>query len=196
MDTPTTQEKFISADAFWELMQTPEYADRDVELLNGVIIERGEFSMSRPAALHGVVAASITHYLFGFVKSEDSGFVTIESGYILLVNPDGQDTVVGPDVAFIRRERLPDGLPAGHIPMPPDFAVEISSPNDTIHKISEKVAAYLKAGTAIVWVVNPDFQTVTVHYPGTIAAYDINGVLDGGDVLPGFTLPVRDIFPA
>ncbi|MBC8100440.1 MAG: Uma2 family endonuclease [Armatimonadetes bacterium] len=190
MDTPTTQEKFISADAFWELMQTPEYADKNVELIDGVIVE-----MSRPGGSHGKAAIKIGRYLDSFVETHGLGDVTAEAGYVLFKNPDGKDMIVGPDVAFIRRDRLPDGLPAGHIPMPPDLAVEISSPNDTMGKIRDKVAAYLKAGTALVWVVDPDFQTVTVHHAGGIAAYDINSVLDGGDVLPGFTLPVRDIFP-
>jgi Uma2 family endonuclease len=69
------------------------------------------------------------------------------------------------------------------------------SPGDTADQINTKVLRYLEAGTRLIWVVYPSSRTVTVFKSANDSAIiDISGVLDGGDVLPGFTLPVRDIF--
>ncbi|MBC8100441.1 MAG: Uma2 family endonuclease [Armatimonadetes bacterium] len=191
MDTPTTQEKFISADAFWDIIQTPEYADKNVELIEGVIVE-----MSPTSWKHGNIALFIATPLQLFVVARKLGYVSVEAGYLLFKNPDGKDTIRAPDVSFAKQERAPQGIPdEGYVPYPPDLAVEVVSPNDKMREISTKVGEYLRAGTPLVWIVDPYTQTVIVHRLGSIAAYDVNGILDGGDVLPGFTLPVRDIFP-
>jgi Uma2 family endonuclease len=99
-----------------------------------------------------------------------------------------------PDCAFVSRKRQAQPPPAAYNPIPPDLAVEVLSPSNTPDEIAIKVDNYLRAGT-VVWVVNGDAQRVTVHRPD--AAPKTSGIedtLDGGDVLPGFTLPVRDIF--
>jgi Uma2 family endonuclease len=186
------QTQFISAEAFQEIASRPENAEKSLELIEGVIVE-----MSRPSWLHGVVTGEIYLYMRLFVKEHALGYVSVEAGYILLTSSEGKATVVGPDVAFVRLERAPNGLPkSGFAPFPPDLAVEIISPNDTVYEINEKIALYLRAGTRLVWVVDPSSSRVTVHQPNQVPViYDTTGILDGGDVLPGFQLPVRDIFP-
>lgn len=183
--------QFISAETFWEIANQPENADKLLELIEGIMVE-----MPRPGGLHGKTVTKIARYLDAFVEANDLGDVTVETGYILFINPDGKDTVLGPDVGFIRRERIPEGVDSSWVPFPPDLAVEVISPNDKAGEISEKIKAYLRAGTQMVLMVDSILQTVIVHQPNkSPMIYDINGVFDGGAVLPGFNLPIRDIFP-
>jgi Uma2 family endonuclease len=112
-----------------------------------------------------------------------------DGGYILSSNPH---TVVSPDVGFHRGEPSPD---RGFYPRPPDLAVEVISPTDRKSDIAEKQALYAKAGVPLVWWVDPERKTVTVHRlsqaPEVIEA---TSVLVGGAVLPGFELDLRNIF--
>jgi Uma2 family endonuclease len=183
------QEKLVSAAEFLELANSPEYADTPVELVEGVIV-----TISHPKPEHGVNVVRVSSPMFVHVDERDLGYVTSDSGYILFTNPDGRDTVRGPDIAFVAKERLPNGLPDDFIPFAPDLAVEVVSPNDKVFEVEEKVTEYLRAGTKIVWVVSSYLKIVTVYTSRGITVYDINGTLDGGDVLPGFRLPVAAIF--
>jgi Uma2 family endonuclease len=103
-----------------------------------------------------------------------------------------------PDVAFIARERLPGGfLPRQAIPdLAPDLAVEVLSESDTPAEIDQKLREYFESGTRLAWVVDPRARTAAVyHAPGDPAfVLDEAGRLDGEGVLPGFTLPVADLF--
>ena len=114
-------------------------------------------------------------------------------GFKLASNPD---TVREPDVAFVRRDRIPEtGVPDGFWPGPPDFAIEIRSPGDRQAAITAKVADYLARGVRVVWVVDPSTKTVTIHRrhiaPLILGAGD---TLDAGDVVPGFACEVGRIF--
>ena len=131
--------------------------------------------------------------LFGFVRSHKLGTVYVESGYILRRGPD---TVRGPDISFLSRERAAAVRGRrGFAPFAPDMAVEIRSPSNTTAEIAAKTNEYLEAGTRLVWVVDPPSQTVRVHEPGRAPrAVPAEGVLHGGDVLPGFTLPLAELF--
>lgn len=184
------QEKLISADEFWEISHHPDFADKSLELVEGVLVV-----MSRPGVEHGIITGETYLHARLFVGEHDLGYVTVESGYILFKNPDGRDTVRGPDVAFVAKERAPNGFTEGYAPFAPDLAVEVISPNDLVYDVEEKVDEYLRAGTRLVWVISPRSKTVTVYTPTSIRVVDINGTLDGGDVLPGFSLPVKAIFP-
>ncbi|NWG17273.1 MAG: Uma2 family endonuclease, partial [Chloroflexi bacterium] len=78
-----------------------------------------------------------------------------------------------------------------------DLAVEVKSPTDSKRELRQKAEAYLRFGTKIVWLVFPDEQRVEVYVPDDdVREFDMNGTLDGGEVLPGFALPVSQIFPA
>lgn len=116
-----------------------------------------------------------------------------EAGFMLATNPD---TVYGPDVSFVRRERIPAaGLPEGFWPGAPDLAVEIRSPQDRRRDVTRKVDAYLAGGTLLVWVVEPQKEHITAYRrlsaPTTLGLDD---TLDAGDVVPGFRCAVRQIF--
>jgi Uma2 family endonuclease len=154
---------------------------------------RGTLVMMVPAgADHGGIANEIAFRLTEFVKPRKLGRVfAAETGFFLFRDPD---TVRAPDAAFVRAGRPPS--PArGYYPGAPDLAVEVLSPDDRPKEVREKVAEWLRGGTSVVWVVDPAARTATVHEPGreprTMSESD---ALRGGDVLPGFELPVREIF--
>lgn len=156
---------------------------------------RGELIQMPPAShQHSKLAIRIGRKLGNYVEEHQLGDVTgADGGYILSRNPD---VVVAPDAAFVRADRLPpqDDMPT-YPELAPDLAVEVVSPSDRMNDVSDKVMLYLDAGTRLVWVVQPRFKTVTVHYPDRSAkTFTVEDELDGGDVLPGFTLAVVDLF--
>lgn len=95
----------------------------------------------------------------------------------------------------MREEKIPDELPKDFLGQAPDIAVEVVSPSDRMADVNAKVAEYLAAGTSLVWVVEPGRKTVTAYNADRSARLLIEGdELDGGDVLPGFKLPLSEIF--
>jgi len=153
----------------------------------------GELRMMMPPGFqHGRVAARLTTLLLNHADAAGLGTVTAaETGFLLAHAPD---TVRAPDVAFVRSERV---LAAGqgYFPGAPDLAVEVLSPNDRPGYVREKVAEWLEAGAQAVWVVDPRERTVTVHEAGPEPLLlGEDDLLSGGPLLPGFEIPVRDIF--
>jgi len=156
---------------------------------------RGELRVMSPAGKwHGAVAMRLGTRLFLFAEAHDLGLVfAAETGFVLARNPD---TVLAPDVSFVRKDRLGDVTTRGFFEGPPDLAVEVLSPDDTKAKVQEKVSCWLDHGTRLLWVVDPRTRRVAVHHPRREAlALDASAVLDGEDVLPGLLLPVSDLWP-
>jgi Uma2 family endonuclease len=144
---------------------------------------------------HGDVESCLDEMLRRHVRAHRLGRVFVgDPGFLLARDPD---TVLAPDIAFIRRERIPAQLPKGAFwPGPPTLAVEVASPNDTLREIDEKAHAWLDAGTQLVWVVNPAWRTVTVYCPTTDPkTLTEDDDLDGEGVVPGFRCRVADLFP-
>ena len=155
---------------------------------------RGRLVVSEPPGeYHGSIAVTIGAELRAFVRPRKLGRVTVESGCVVERAPD---TVRGPDVSFVRRERAPRGEARdGFVEGAPDLAVEIYSPSDRAGKVLRKVREYLAGGAGLVWVVYPRKRLVVVHTPdGGKRMVREPESLDGGDVLPGFTLPVAEVF--
>ena len=157
------------------------------ELIKGVMFE---------ASLSGM-RASVTAMMIGArlalqVQVNHLGFVPgSEGGFILSRDPD---SVVAPDVGFVRADRLSEGVPAGYVPFPSDFAIEVISPTDTSADIERKQRLYESAGVRLVWWVDPAREVVTVYRPGANAqVVGVDGSLDGGDVVPGFALNLADL---
>jgi Uma2 family endonuclease len=129
-----------------------------------------------------------------FVKTHGLGVVFgAETGFKLTSDPD---TVRAPDLAFVRRERIPpEGMPQGFWPGAPDLAVEVVSPSDTYTAVEEQVREWLDAGTRLVLVVNPRTRTVTVHASQTqVTRLTESDLLTGGEVLPGLSCRVAELF--
>jgi Uma2 family endonuclease len=101
-----------------------------------------------------------------------------------------------PDVAWIRKDKLPGGRPyAGHCRAVPDLIVEVVSPNDDAEQLQAKLAEFRAAGVPLLWVVYPGSRQVEViHDDGTARYLAESDALDGGDVLPGFSCQVADLF--
>jgi Uma2 family endonuclease len=181
----TTGTRLITADELWVMPG----GDQRRELV------RGELRMMAPSGGdHGGVTNNIAFLLTAHVKAHGLGQVfAAETGFRLKQSPD---TVRGADVSFIRADRIPpQGRPKGYWEIPPDLAVEVLSPADTMQEIEDKVDDYLSAGTRAVWVVNPRRRTVTVHQIGIRPAVVGEGdALDAGDIVPGFRCNVTDIF--
>ncbi len=156
---------------------------------------RGELIKMSPAShQHGRIALNFTTPLDQFVRVHQLGAVyAAETGFKLAADPD---VVRAPDAAFVRRERVEAvGQTAGFWPGAPDLAAEVVSPGDTYAQVADKIADWLDAGTRLVVVVNPSTQTVALHRSRHhIRILTTDDVLDGGDVVPGWALPVRDIF--
>jgi Uma2 family endonuclease len=188
------QEKVHTVEELWELSHRSEYVDKRLELSEGRLIV-----MSPAGWKHGGIASKLDRKIGDFVEEHDLGITTAaETGYILYKNPDpdGKDTVRAPDIGCIAAARLPSGdIPDGYVPFAPDLAVEVVSPHDDPEDIHKKVTEYLKFGTRLVWVFYPKSRSVGAYTPTSFRSIDIDGVLDGGDVLPGFKVAVRDIFP-
>jgi Uma2 family endonuclease len=132
-------------------------------------------------------------YLSAYVDEHKLGYVTAaETGYILTENPL---TVRAPDVGFIARSRMPSPIPPRYIPLAPDLAVEVVSPGDSAREIQDKALDYLRAGTSLIWIIYPESQTAnSFGLEGSAQPIESEGTLDGGEVLPGFHLPLRDVF--
>ena len=156
---------------------------------------RGELRQTTPSGYaHGVMVGNLTAALGAFVRAHQLGHIcAAETGFKISRQPD---TVRAPDIAFIRQARRgSDPLPEGFYEGAPDLAVEVLSPSDTLPHVEEKVGQWLRAGCAMVWVVNPKNRSVTVHKAAE--AERMLGeaeTLDGDELLPGFAIAVADIF--
>jgi Uma2 family endonuclease len=168
-----------------ELLQPniPEHA----ELVRGVLVVR-----EPPGFRHADITARVTTALSIYVLAHDLGLVLSgDAGFKLATNPD---TVRGADVAFVRRERLPDPLPVGFAPFAPELVVEILSPGDRPGETLAKVADWLSAGTPLVWLIDAERRLARVYRAdGTQTTLDAAGMLDGEDVLPGFGCTLASI---
>jgi len=146
----------------------------------------------------GGTASGLAHWIgvlvTQFVRPCRLGLVTGADGtYIILRDPD---TVLVPDIAFVRWDRLPGRTaPDKYIPVPPDLAIEVRSPSDEPGEIAKKLDLYQRAGVPLVCWVDPTRRTVTVYRLGQPPVELHEGdELDADDVLPGFRLPLADIF--
>ena len=156
---------------------------------------RGELRKMSPSGHeHGRIAMRLAVRLAQHVEEHDLGAVyAAETGFFLATDPD---LVRAPDAAFVRRERVEQARRRhGFWQGAPDLAAEVISPSDTYGEVDEKVCDWLDAGTRLVVVVDPRTGTVTPYRSRTeIRMLTGDDVLDGGDVVPGWKLPVRDLF--
>ena len=170
-----------------EVFALPE-SDVQYELVRGTLRE-----VPMAGWQHGSVEANIIGILINDSVARGTGrTVSGDTAFVLARDPD---TVRIPDVAFVRHERLPPPLVSGRAALAPDLAVEIRSPNDRPGEVQRKVADYFAAGVQLVWLVEPDEQTVEVWTPGGLdRRCTAAETIDGGTVIPGFRCPVARFF--
>lgn len=163
-----------------------------VELIDGILVQKA------CGWGKGVVSARVGFTVAAFDFDHNLGVVSGGKGPIRL----RADLVRMPDVSLIRWDSVDDPEeienPAGaFLEYPPDLAVEVLSPGNTQREMEIKLEEYAKAGVKLVWYVDPERKEVDVYPKGNAKrkkTVGITGTLDGGDVLPGFTLPVAKIF--
>ena len=178
----TTAQKLMTAE---ELMLLPDNGYRQ-ELVRGVLIE-----MPPPGKRHGLVSTRFGAAISNYADANDYGWVGDYHGYRLESNPD---TVRAPDVAWYA-----PGHPAEHTDgypeLAPDLAVEIKSPSDTSRMVVERARMWLDFSSREVWYGDPESTTVTRYRPGAEPeVLSEDDILDGGDLLPGFSIEVWQLF--
>ena len=184
------QEKLYTVEDLWEFAHQPENNELRMELVEGVI-----YTMPPAGGEHGEIGANLLIEIGTHIRQNQLGHVTTaETGYILFTNESGKPTVRAPDVGYISYARMPDRLPPTYIVLPPDLAVEVVSPNDGAEDIESKINHYLRAGVRMVVFVYPATRTVNVYRGTSVLRLSGDDVIDFGDVLPGFSLKVSEIF--
>ena len=169
-----------------ELFAMPHDGSR-YELVKGELRK-----MSPSGGEHGAVVFNLSGLLAPHLKVIGQGFGA-ETGFKIASAPD---TVRAADIAFVRRERIPEaGIPKNFWELAPDLVVEVVSPGDTYNEVVEKVKDWLDAGTRAVWIVNPRQRVVSVYRSTKDATVLSEGdELEGGEVVPGFRCKVSEIF--
>ena len=146
------------------------------ELIRGELRER-----VLPGGLYGSTTSRLSYYAGSVIMGGDLGTAfAAGTGFLVGRNPD---TVLAPDFAFVAKDRLPSPLPKSYVPVVPDIVLETRSPNDTKKEVADKVALWLELGVRLVWELNPQTRILGE-----------NDTLDGGDVLPGLSVPISRLF--
>lgn len=178
------QTRRYTVEEFDEWVMRPENADHDYEYIGGEIVE----VVSNNESSH--IAAILTTYIGMYLLTNKIGWHTgSDGGYTI-----GDQRYI-PDVAVVlnvRQSRPPD---TAYNPEPPDLAVEVISPTDSPSDLALKVSNYNLAGVTV-WVADPAKKIINIHPPAKSPnTLTVKDTLTGGDILPGFAVPVRDIFP-
>jgi Uma2 family endonuclease len=153
----------------------------------------GKIIMTPAGGEHGGISLTLASLLLAYVKPRKLGMAMESSTGFGLPNGD----VLAPDASFISRERLTGrgGPPKKYFDGAPDLAIEVKSPNDRWPALESKMHLYFAHGCRLAWIVDPSDQTVRVYRsPDAYTVATAGQSLDGGDVLPGFTVEVDEIF--
>lgn len=181
-----TATKLLTAKEF-ALRPDPSDGSRE-ELVRGEVV-----TMPQPSFRHAEVAAQVGFLLKSFLQGKNLGRVVSETGVRTEQDPD---SVRGPDVSYWSFERLPQDQVIDVWPMVvADLCVEVRSPSNSIRALRDKATEYINAGVRMVWVIEPDDRSVTVYRKRGrgVTLWD-DELIDGEDVLPGFTCPVSRLF--
>lgn len=183
-----TQERVYTVDDVWRLEQANENPLEKYYLIDGELCIK-----MAPTELHGEIATLISHYLLSYALPRDLGRVGGEVGFH---PPDYRGTVLLPDVSFISKARMARRARDSYVPHMPDLAVEVISKSQSWSQVRRKAETYLRHGTTLVWLIDPRAKRAEVWRGGTEQREVIqhDGELSGGDILPGFRLPLRRIF--
>jgi Uma2 family endonuclease len=172
-----------------ELLAMPTGMGKRYELV------AGELRVMSPAGWrHGKIVLRLSARLAAHVDLHDSGIAFgAETGFRLASDPD---TVRAPDISFVAKRNIPEQEPKdGFWPGAPDLVVEVLSPGDRSGEVDEKIDAWLAAGCAAVWIVNPKLKSVTVYRSRSdVKVLSTDDVLQGDPVVPGFSCSVDELF--
>jgi len=169
---------------FEEFVSLPENSERRLELVDGVIHER--------------FTTEYIGYLIGTIGAEIKTFVRRKGRTTVRVMHHGkgdEQNALLVDIAYTSPERVQPLVKKGSVPQMPDLAVEVKSPYDSITKMRRKAEIYLQNGARMVWLIYPEQQLVEVYQPEVdIQILQVGNTINGGEVLPGFSMAVSDVF--
>ena len=185
------KDRVYTVDDIWRLEQQPLNPADKYYLIDGELLTK-----MAPSELHGDIAMRLGAHLFQYVEERELGRVTTEVGFH---PPDDRLTVLLPDVAFTRKSRTAQPARSSYVPYMPDLAVEIISPSQSLAQTRRKAEVYLRHGAALVWLVDPAAKFAEAWRRGADGALASERIaaedeLNGGDILPGFQLPLVRIF--
>ena len=155
-----------------------------LELLNGEVVQK-----TMPGPRHSATVFELARLIGNFLHEHP-----IARGDTELRHRSQDDWVFLPDICVTRREHWTKGV-TGPVEVMPDLAIEVLSPDDRASRIAERMDFYLRAGTQLVWVIDPELENVTIYRPGMPAEFRRGtGTLDATPVLPGFSLDLDALF--
>jgi Uma2 family endonuclease len=188
LETPevvTPEKKVWTDEAFMALPDDGQH----YEIVNGELVDIGNSGV-----LHGYVCSLLLGALISYVLPKQLGVILDSSTAFKMKNGNKRS----PDITFFAKERLQGmtELPTGFLEGAPDLAVEVLSPGNTVEEIHDKLVEYFENGTRLAWVIHPSEKYVLVYRSAQEPDRLLKSVdsLDGEDVIPGFTLPVADLF--
>ncbi|MDX2162446.1 MAG: Uma2 family endonuclease [bacterium] len=179
-----TQTQRVTVDEFESFLTLPENHERLFELIDGEIIEKV------PTQQHGFIVAWIASLLINFVVPRHLGRVGVEIRHRMAGETHNARI---PDIAYYAQAPDPV-IKSGTVPYMPDLAIEVKSPDDALKAMREKAKYYLANGCKRVWLVLPDQRLVEVVTLMDETILTADELLDGGDVLPGFSITVAELF--
>lgn len=177
------QTKPMTVEEFDQFALLPENAHRLLEFIGGKVVEvvSNGYSSELGMLIGSFLTVFVHQHGLGRVTGADGGYWVAGERYI-------------PNAAFISKAKQPEPPREAYNPNPPDLAVEVLSPSNTPSDIRLKIVNYLRAGT-VLWVFDPDEKRVEIYAPGKAPlVLGMDGVIDGGEALPGFRLAVKDVF--
>ena len=184
-----TQERVYTVDDVWRLEQEPRHPTEKYYLIDGELCIK-----MAPTESHGEVASEVARHLGNYAVPRDLGRVGVEVGF----HPPGDRfTALLPDVSFISKARMTKRALSSYVPLMPDLAVEVVSPSQSLAQVRRKAEVYLRHRTELVWLIDPEARTAEVWRRGSEQrdSIDAEGELSGGAILPGFSLPLKRLFP-
>jgi len=171
-----------------EFMALPKDGHR-YEIVNGELVDMGS-----SGALHGYVCSLLVAALASYVLPKKLGVILDSSTAFKMKNGNRRS----PDISFFAKERLQGmtELPTGFLDGAPDLAIEVLSPGNTVEEIHDKLVEYFENGTRLAWIIHPSEHYVLVYRSSQEPDRLLKSTdfLDGEDVIPGFTLPVAELF--
>ncbi|MCA0458216.1 MAG: Uma2 family endonuclease [Chloroflexi bacterium] len=173
-----------------EIEQRPENHDKTFELINGEVRE-----VTAPEVIHNYIISLLVRKVGRYLDDHDLGLIFGDNMSYTLAN--GDELI--PDASFVAHTQITHPLPK-RFHFAPDIAVEVSSPSNSERELLEKAESYLESGSKFVWIAYPikrvfDVCHLTEDGSLIVRKVEIDGVLNGEDMLPGFTVAVKDIFP-
>lgn len=180
------QPRLYTVEEFETFTDLPENRNRLLELIHGEIAEKV------PTEKHGMLAGNVYGPIWNWVQKTKLGRVVMEVRYH---KAGDEHNARIPDVSYTSfATNQHQAVEKGSVPHLPDLAVEVKSPDDTMREMREKARYYLANGSKMVWLIIPTKRIIEVYAADFEDTLTTDDILDGRDVLPGFTLAVRDVF--